>query len=390
MQLLKNQEERSPWEKLAAVSLGGCLLFSLVSITLMESFLALSFAFWVAGLVKRKIKLAAPGFFWPLLVYAGLSLFACLFSVNPGVSLKDARELLLYLIVPITMAVTATRAGRSLVSWGLLASGFLSSIYSLGYYFLQARPGERLQGFMGHYMTQAGLLLLFLCAALSFFLFSRDKTRWLWGAAFLLASFSLTLTLTRSAWVGFVVAAAFILLLYEPKTLILVPAAVAAFLLVSPQPMKTRALSVFSPRSYANKQRLEYIRAGWRIIKEFPFHGTGPDTVDMVFQDPKYGLSGEAKRNVHLHNNIIQIAAERGVPALAAWLAFLAWAFFSLLRSLRDRRGAVFPYAAAGLAALLALFTAGLFEYNFADSEIAVLFLYLLTVPFAPCQKAES
>jgi hypothetical protein len=37
----------------------------------------------------------------------------------------------------------------------------------------------------------------------------------------------------------------------------------------------------------------------------------------------------------------------------------------------------------AALAALLALFTAGLFEYNFADSEITMLFLYMITIPFS-------
>jgi len=39
--------------------------------------------------------------------------------------------------------------------------------------------------------------------------------------------------------------------------------------------------------------------------------------------------------------------------------------------------------AAGALAALVGLFSAGLFEYNFGDSEVVVLFLYLTTVPFA-------
>jgi O-antigen ligase len=107
----------------------------------------------------------------------------------------------------------------------------------------------------------------------------------------------------------------------------------------------------------------------------------------MVFQNPKYGLSAEARSNVHLHNNLIQIAAERGIPTLLSWLAFIAWCFFSLLGFLKKRDSTVFLFAAAAGASLLALFTAGLFEYNFADSEIAVLFLYLITVPFA-AQKA--
>lgn len=371
-------------------SLAACLLFSLVSITLMESFLALSFALWVIALFRKKEKFAVPGFFWPLVAYAGLSLVSCFFSVNPEMSLKDARELLLYFVVPIAMSAAATETGRSRTTLALLVSGYLSIIYSLGYYAFEAQPGERIQGFMGHYMTQAGLLLLFLCAAMSFFMFSRGKLRWLWLTAIPLAGVCLALTLTRSAWIGFAVAAAFILFLWKPKTLILLPVAAGLVFLLSPQPVKRRALSIFSLESSSNRQRLQYIRAGVRIIKERPIFGTGPDTVDMVFQDPAYGLSVEARRNVHLHNNIIQIAAERGIPTLAAWLAFIIWAFLSLLRLLRNRGSPVFPHATAAAAAMLALFTAGLFEYNFADSEIAVLFLYLLTVPFASSKKAEE
>jgi O-antigen ligase len=390
MRFNENPEDASLLSRLLPYSLAGCLLFSLVSITLMESFLALSFVFWMVLIVQGKKKFAVPGFFWPLLAYAGLSLVACVFSVNPETSFKDARELLLYLIIPIAMTAAATSAGRAKTSLALLASGFMSTLYSVGYFVWKAAPGERIQGFMGHYMTQAGLLLLFLCAAISFVFFARDKTRWFWGIAFLLAVFCLALTYTRSAWVGFAVSAAFLVLLYKPKAFVVVPVAIGLFLLISPQPMKRRALSIFSLNNYSNQLRLQYLRAGVRIIKEKPLFGTGPDTVDMVFQDPKYGLSGEARRNVHLHNNLIQIAAERGIPTLLAWLAFIAWAFASLLPMLKNRDPSVFPHTAAAAAALLALFTAGLFEYNFADSEVAVLFLYLITVPFAAGKVPKS
>jgi O-antigen ligase len=334
-------------------------------------------------LIKNKERFAVPSFFWPLLVYSGLSLLASFFSVNPEISLKDSKELVLYILIPITMTVLATRKGRSLTTVALLASGFLSTLYSIGYFIFRAQPGERIRGFMGHYMTQAGLLLLFICAALSLFLFSRNKDRWLWGIAFLLAIFSLSLTLTRSAWVAFVVAFAFILLLYKPKALILVPVVIGLFFLLSPESMKRRALSIFNPRYYSNQQRIEYLKAGIKIIKDFPLLGTGPDTVDIVFQDPKYGLSEEAKKNVHLHDNFVQIAAERGIPTLLAWLVFIAWTFFSLVPLLKNRDPSVFPYAAAAGAAVLGLITAGFFEYNFSDSEVTVLFLYLITVPFA-------
>jgi O-antigen ligase len=389
MKPLNNQREKSLWATLLPLSLTGCLLFSLISITLMESFLALALLFWLIVLFRRETEVRLPSFFWPLLVYAALSMVVCFFSVNPAVSFKDARELLLYLVVPITMSAAAYPRSRSWMTASLLTSGLISSLYSLGYFIFKSHPGERIQGFMGHYMTQAGLLLLFICAALSFLLFLRNRTRWLWGIAFVLAAASLALTLTRSAWVGLVIAGAFIILLYRPKALILVPVVIALFLLASPQPMKRRALSIFSLHNYANKQRIEYFKAGWKIIREFPLHGTGPDTVDMVFQNPKYGLSEVSRQNVHLHNNLIQIGAERGVPTLLAWVSFIVWAFYSLLKRLRNKDSPVFPYAAAAAAALLALVTAGLFEYNFADSEVAVLFLYLITMPFAFPKKAE-
>ncbi len=387
MELFNNQREKSLWQTLLALSLAGAVLFSLISITLMEGFLALAFAFWLTALFKGELRFSAPGFFWPLLAYAAFSLIVCFFSVNPAVSFRDSRELLLYLVVPLTMNGLAARRGRTWTTYALLASGLLSSFYSIGYLVFRSQPGERIQGFMGHYMTQAGLLLLFLCAAVAFLLFSRNRTRWVWGMAIVPAAVSLALTLTRSAWIGFIVALALLLFLFRPKALVLVPVVIGLFLLVSPRPMKQRALSVLSLHNYANKQRLEYLKAGWKIVREFPLHGTGPDTVDMVFQNPKYGLSAVSRQNVHLHNNIVQIAAERGIPTLLAWTVFIVWTFLSLLRILKNRDPAVFPEAAAAAAALLAVFTAGLFEYNFADSEITVLFLYLITVPFASLRK---
>ena len=125
------------------------------------------------------------------------------------------------------------------------------------------------------------------------------------------------------------------------------------------------------------------MKAGLRIIRDFPLLGTGPDTVDIVFQDPKYGLSEGAKKNVHLHNNFLKISAERGIPACLTWISFLVWAALSLRKLLKDKKSSVYPLAAGALAALLALVAAGLFEYNFADAEITILFLYLLTIPFS-------
>ena len=369
------------WISLLPLFLALYLLFSMVSISLSQIFISFALICWIVVLIRKKQKFIFPSFFWPLIVYAVLSLVSCFLSINPEASLKDSKELLLFLIVPIVYTGFSKENVLKKANLALLTSAYLSCLYSIFYFFFKAPPRARIEGFMGQVMTQAGLLLLFSCMALSIFIFSRMRIRYLWGLGFLLSLVALTFTLTRSAWVGLIIASSLILLLYKPKALIIMPLAIGLFYLASPQPVKKRVLSIFSLKN--NKPRIEYMRIGIKIIKEYPLFGTGPDTVEMVFQNPKYKLSDRAKRNVHLHNNILQTGAERGIPTLLAWLAFMIWAFISLIKLLKNKDPTLLPFTVAALAALFALFTAGLFEYNFADSEITMLFLYMITIPFS-------
>jgi hypothetical protein len=54
---------------------------------------------------------------------------------------------------------------------------------------------------------------------------------------------------------------------------------------------------------------------------------------------------------------------------------------FQLFRKLKTARCIALP--AAGLAAVVAMLGAGLFEHNFGDSEFLMLFLVLITLPYA-------
>jgi O-antigen ligase len=359
-------------------------LTSMISITIGQAVLGAAFAIWVVWCVTERRPPSVPKFFWPLLVYAGLSLIASVFSDNQAVSFWDSRELLFILLVPIVyMSIRSPRSIRW-AGWALLASALLDILRSFYAFLFTAAPGERISGFMDHYMTQAGLLLLFAALALSQTLFSKGKQRLLWGGSFALAAAALILTLTRNAWVGLIVVVCLLLWLYKPKTLILVPVLIALFFLFSPSHVKQRALSIFDPQSYSNAQRIEYFRAGVQIIRDYPLFGTGPNTVHVIFQKPQYGLSQDARDNVHLHNNLLQIAAERGIATLIAWLVFLVWAALGLVRMMRERQSdpLLYTYAAGALAALLGFFAAGFFEYNWGDSEVVMLFLCLIALPF--------
>ena len=76
-----------------------------------------------------------------------------------------------------------------------------------------------------------------------------------------------------------------------------------------------------------------------------------------------------------------EIAAERGLPALALWCWFVATLLIDFLRL---RKTSSLPsIAASGIACVVAMIAAGMFEYNFGDSEFLMLFLVLVTLPYA-------
>ena len=370
--------------QLLPLCLGLFLFFSMSSITASQLSLGIALLIWLARLILKKERPRFPLFFWALLAYGGFSLLACIFSFNPEESFRDSRELLLLLIIPLVISAFSRTRILERTHLALLASGLISLLYSIYVFIFDSSPGERITGFMGHYMTQAGLLVIFGCTALSFFFFKSGKMRFVWGGGFGLTLIVLMLTLTRSAWIGMFVGIVVLLWLYKPKILVLLPFLLGLFFIAAPPQIRERAVSIFDLKNATNHQRIEYIRGGLKVVRAYPVFGTGPNMVNIEIKRDKYGLSEESKRlAVHLHNNLIQIAAERGIPALLAWLVFVVLTAGTLIKRLKSRDPELMPLAAAALAALFAFFAAGLFEYNFGDSEIAALLFYVIAIPFA-------
>jgi O-antigen ligase len=379
------------------------VLFSMISISFTQAFWGLALLAFLILLSLRLARFSVPAFFWPLLLYAGWSLLATAASIDRRSSLKDAPELLLLLLVPVAVAAFRRRSDLRFPLAALFLSGLAASIWA-GIQFLgRTRADQRIEGFMTHYMTQAGLLGLFITFALAQALFGRGRLRLAWAAVLLPSGAALVMTLTRNAWLGVAAAAALLLALWKPKALLLAPVLAALLYLAAPGVVKSRVLSIFDRTDPSNLARVEYARMGLKIAGQRPVFGVGPDTVDELFDEPAYGLSDYARRSVHLHNNFLQIAAERGLPALAAWIAFLVLAAVHLARRFRAAGGATGsgaggttgdaaarPLAAAGLGALALLVVAGFFEYNFGDSEVAQLFLLMLALPFAPAPESAS
>ena len=149
---------------------------------------------------------------------------------------------------------------------------------------------------------------------------------------------ALSLTLTRGAWVGVAVGVTVLLLSKDFRLLALIPIVVIAGVLLAPQTIIDRVVldlrsATTSPAAIASR----CCEAGVAIVKDYPLMGVGPDQIERVY--PRYRVPDAVKpTNPHLHNVPMQIAAERGLPALGAWIWFVVSAFVGLLQLVRKAR----------------------------------------------------
>ena len=235
--------------------------------------------------------------------------------------------------------------------------------------------GERITGFMSHWMTLSGeqmMVLVFLTAMLLF-------QRWSWplGAAGVVIAVSLVLGYTRSMWAGTALGLGYLVWLRDKRWLVAAPAAVALLLLVNPAGLGDRLRSVYRPAGDLDSNRFRVIcrQTGVAMIRAHPWFGLGPEQVRAQFRD--YIPADVARplppgAYIHLHNVYLQYAAERGLPALAAFLWFLGKMLFDFARA--PRKDWVIHGA---IAVMIAILAAGWYEHNLGDGEILTLFLAL-------------
>ena len=370
---------RDALERWAALALLGFAAMLQVSIAAADILLAVAVLLWLVLIVRGRERVPVPHMFWPLLAYAGATLVASVFSVDPRVSLVDSKQLVLLVIVPLAYRLLPGR--RSLLAVDVIITvGALSAAVGIVQYLILNfdNLGRRPEGALGHYMTYSGLLMLVACVAVARIMFARQNRVW---SALVLPALILALvfTFTRSAWIGASVGIGLLFLLRDFRLIALLPVAFGVFLATAPVNLTTRLYSTFSLTDPSNADRVAMMKSGLRIIKDDPLTGVGPDMVIQVYPQYRDKLAVN-QRNPHLHNVPLQIAAERGLPALAIWIWFIATLFADFARR---RRGAHPSLSNGALAVIVAMLAAGMFEYNFGDSEFLMLFLVLVTLPYA-------
>ena len=341
---------------------------------------------------------------WPLIgpiaAFAAWTLVSVIASPRPSESLLASRGLLtllafyvvLHALPDVPAAVRFANglliavgivALASIVQVGLCpAEGTLPSSHALVR--LLMRKCGRARGFFSIYMTLAGVLSLVLVSTLPRVV--RGGRMAVWALpAWLAGLLALGFTLVRGAWLGFVAGIAGASLGLRRRWLVLAGLAlvVCAALAADPQ-MLRRVSSVGDLTNDTARDRLAMLETGLRLAIAHPLTGIGPGQVKNVYPTE---ASPEALRRStsHLHDTPLQIAVERGVPGLGAWIAIWVGFFGAAWRVLRrippadeEARALVL----GSMAAIAAFLVAGLFEYNFGDTEVLLMALAVMALPF--------
>ena len=143
---------------------------------------------------------------------------------------------------------------------------------------------------------------------------------------------------------------------------------------------QTRAHDALSFNDPSSNLRLEVARVGVSRIPLHPIFGHGMDAMKMHWTE--WGFPGQDM--LHLHSTPLQLAFDRGVPMLVLWLWMMALFWVYVARA--EQRAAdlsdthAYGVLLGGLGSLTGFLASSLVNYNYGDSEVAMLFWWLMGI----------
>jgi len=256
----------------------------------------------------------------------------------------------------------------------------------------------RASGWTRHYETFSETLqvLAQLSLGLALAWLIRDR-RSLLGRAALVAAILLTagiaMTAMRTVLVALVMGAASTIWKAGNRR-IKVIGTLALFLVIAIAVLsvwRTRSQGSVVFRDDSSALRYEVAIAGLHRIALHPIFGIGMDAVHRHWHE--WGFPGDVV--IHLHSTPLELAFERGLPALAFWIwLMLAWWRITwqsekawALTNDPQYHGILL----GSLGAIIGFTASSLVNYNFGDGEVALVFWFLMgiVIVIAPREVAE-
>ena len=387
----------------------GSLISILFSIAASQILLGLA----LAALLLSSERIRLPPIKLPLALFFTGTVISWLASGHIHDGTPQIRKFFVFtvlLVVYSTFRKVAEIRAIALIWAGVTTLSAVRSLFQFGQKYQESQElhrnfyefyiGQRITGFMSHWMTFGGeemIVLLFLLALLFFSIERRWKAAGWFCAAVL--SLSLVLGFTRSIFLlGFPVGLLYLLWFWHKWMVAAVPVVAVIAFLVAPAALKERVTSIMQPHGQtdSNLHRSITRRTGIEMIRAHPMLGLGPEVMKDPAQFDRY-VPADIARPLptgwygHLHNIYIQYAAERGIPTMLAmmWLiGKVLWDFAIALRGKLVKTEARFVLHGA-IAVILAILAEGLLEYNLGDSEVLTLFLAMIAFGYVAKEAAD-
>lgn len=143
---------------------------------------------------------------------------------------------------------------------------------------------------------------------------------------------------------------------------------------------QTRAEHALSLKDPSSSLRVQVAKVGLSRMMLHPLFGHGMDAMHVHWQ--QWGFPGSDM--LHLHSTPLQLAFDRGLPALVFWL-WIMWMFWRTAsrgeKSLRDSSDTNrYGILLGATGAVAGFFASSLVNYNFGDGEVALVFWWLMGI----------
>ena len=358
-----------------------------------EPLILFLFAILVVSLfTSRRIALPRSKLHVAMVLYVGAMLFSLAFSAHFGISAKSVMRDLAYLFAGYFLCVFFVSSPVRLwgLLWTILAFNVMLAVYGLSTQLAGEVKiyGEVAEPFFKNHCIYAAFLALSMSVALSFLFEKRVRGRLVLTAVLALWSLAVVLTFVRGAWISLLAVLVYYLWVYRRQLsprLVLLVAAAGCIVMFSVGALNVkylfqeRLVHALDTGYVTNHDRLDRWGAAASMFSSHPLSGVGWGAyADEYFSYIYYLDAYSTDIRMGAHNLYLEIAAESGLPGLAAFTLLVALFFYELGKLLRVLPRGALRCLAIGLGGALISYLVHAMVNNLGPSDKIGISFWLL------------